>query len=90
MFCEAEGNPAPNITLARIMNGKQEEMKNLKRYGNGSVYVVLAANKKINGRYACLAENIAGKVVKYSQVSEQGNFGLITFSQWNMSFCLRG
>lgn len=72
LFCEADGNPAPNVTIRRIKNGKQEELKNLRMYGNGSVYISFTDGKEADGRYACLAENIAGKIVKYSQMSEQG------------------
>ena len=51
-------------------------------YGNGSVYISFTDGKEADGRYACLAENIAGKIVKYSQISEQGKL------EWIFYFCL--
>ena len=72
LFCEADGNPAPNVTITRVVDGKKEELENLKKYGNGSVYVSFIVDEKTDRKYACLAENIAGKVMKYSQLSEQG------------------
>ena len=74
LFCEADGNPAPNVTITRIVDGKYEELKNLKKYGNGSVYVSFIVNEKTDRRYACIAENSAGRIVEDSRLSEQGRF----------------
>ena len=79
LFCEADGNPAPNVTIKRIKDGKQEELKNLRTYGNGSVYISFTDSKKADGRYACFANNIAGKIVRYSQLSEQGSLECIFY-----------
>ena len=61
LYCEAQGNPRPSISIVSIKDGKQVQVDNQMLYGNGSVYAPVTFSKKADRLFACLAKNVAGK-----------------------------
>ena len=72
LFCEAEGNPPPNVTIWKMKRTNKIALKNIQRYGNGTAYVILKTNKDTKGQYACTAENSFGVTEKSTTLSEAG------------------
>ena len=73
LFCEAEGNPAPNVTIWKMKGRSKIALKNVQRYGNGTAYVQLKTDKDTKGQYACTAENSFGVAEKFTVLSEAGS-----------------
>lgn len=55
MTCTAAGDPNPNVTWYKIIDGSNRAVK------DGNQLVLFQLQKKDEGRYICEAINIAGK-----------------------------
>ncbi|KAJ0032742.1 hypothetical protein NQD34_002823 [Periophthalmus magnuspinnatus] len=61
--CQADGNPAPNITWYK--DGQPIRAEATRRIlSNGRILQVLTAQVSDTGRYVCVAENVAGSAEK--------------------------
>ena len=74
LFCEADGNPSPNVTMFRVVDTKESPLEGQKRYDNGSVYISFESDSPTQGRYVCAAENKYGASKRFANVVIQGTF----------------
>ncbi|XP_065058967.1 vascular endothelial growth factor receptor 2-like [Rhopilema esculentum] len=72
LFCEADGNPSPNVTIFRVVDAKESPLEGQKRYNNGSVYISFESDSHTQGRYLCSAENKYGASKRFANVVIQG------------------